>query len=481
VRAAVLLGARAALIAGPVVIAFFSGGFFDGPRDVALVVAGVVLAVLAVATPPGELVPRHPAARVALAGAVAYAGWIALSITWAPVRDFAGDDAERALLYAAVLAAASIAFRERVATRVLEALAAAGTVIVVGYGLAGRLLPGIVTEHPQASAAGRLDQPLTYWNAMGALAAVGLVLGARLAGDGARDARIRAAGAAAAVPLGMGCYLSFSRGALAALVAGLIALGVLAPTRAQVRAAAIAVAAGVVGALAAGLSPAVRALDGSAATRERQGAIVLAVALAAMAAAALATRLAASDRPLALPRLAPWAAVVAIAAILVVPIAAAGGRQQAPPAAGATNQRLGSLGSNRYAYWRVALDTGVDHPIAGVGASGFRVAWLEHRRVGEVVRDAHSLEIETFAELGVVGLALLGTLLGGFVVSAAAAHRADAALVAGPLAALTVWAFHSAIDWDWEMPGLTLVAVVLAGAVLAQAVRAPRRSAGPRG
>jgi O-antigen ligase len=200
-----------------------------------------------------------------------------------------------------------------------------------------------------------------------------------------------------------------------------------------------------------------------------------------MAAAALATRRPASDRPLALPRLAPWAALAAIAAILVIPIAAAGGRQQAPPAAGATNQRLGSLGSNRYAYWRVALDTGADHPIAGVGASGFRVAWLEHRKVDEVVRDAHSLEIETFAELGIVGLAVLAILLGGFVVSAVAAHRADPSLVAGPLAALTVWGFHSAIDWDWEMPGLTLVAVVLAGAVLAQAVRAPRRSAAPRG
>jgi hypothetical protein len=480
-RAAALLCARAALIAGPVAIAFFAGGFFDGPRDVALVAAGAVLALLAIAVPARELAPRHPAARAALAGAVAYAGWIALSISWAPVADFAGDDAERALLYAVVLAAASIAFRERAAERALEALAAAGTVAVIGYGLAGRLLPGIVTEHPQASAAGRLDQPLTYWNAMGALAALGLVLSARLAGDGSRDGRIRAAAAAAAVPLGMGCYLSFSRGALAALVAGLIALTVLAPTRAQLRASAIAIAAALAGALAAGLSPAVRALEGTAAARDREGLIVLAVALAAMAAAALATRRPASDRPLALPRLAPWAALAAIAAILVIPIAAAGGRQQAPPAAGATNQRLGSLGSNRYAYWRVALDTGADHPIAGVGASGFRVAWLEHRKVDEVVRDAHSLEIETFAELGIVGLAVLAILLGGFVVSAVAAHRADPSLVAGPLAALTVWGFHSAIDWDWEMPGLTLVAVVLAGAVLAQAVRAPRRSAAPRG
>src|SRR6185436_20361504 len=140
-RAGALLGARIALVAGPVALAFFSGGFFDRPRDIALLVAGVVLAVLVATAPPGRLVPEHPAARIALIAAAAYAGWIALSITWAPVRDYAGDDAERALLYATVLAAAAIAFRERRAARALEPLIAAGTVIVIGYGLAGRLVP----------------------------------------------------------------------------------------------------------------------------------------------------------------------------------------------------------------------------------------------------------------------------------------------------------------------------------------------------
>jgi hypothetical protein len=475
-RAGALLSARAALVAGPVALAFFSGGFFDRPRDIALVAAGVVLAALVAAAPAGQLVPPHPAARVALVAAAAYAGWIGLSATWAPVRDYAGDDAERALLYATALAAAAIAFRERRAARALEPLVAAGTVVVIGYGLAGRLVPGIVTEHPQRSAVGRLDQPLTYWNATGALAAIGLVLCARVAGDRERPPALRAAAAAAAVPLGMGCYLSFSRGALAALAAGLLTLVVLAPTFAQLRATLLVALAGAAGAIAAAASPAVRALEGSAATREREGAIVLAVALVLMALAALAARLEQArlaDRPLPLPRWAGWAALAAIVALLVVPIAAAGGRQQAPPATGATNQRFASLGSNRYGYWRVAVDAGLDHPLAGVGASGFRVAWLEHRDVDENVRDAHSLELETFAELGLVGVALLAALLGGVALSARAAHRVDPALAAGPAAALTAWAFHSAIDWDWEMPALTLVAVVLAGALLA--VRAEGR------
>jgi O-Antigen ligase len=464
-----MAAARAVLVAGPVVLAFFAGGFFDGPRDVALLAAACVLAVLALAAPAGELIPRHPAARVALVAAAAYAGWIALSATWAPVADYAGDDAERALLYAIVLAAATIAFRDRSAARALEPLAAAGTLIVVGYGLSGRLLPGLITQHPQNSAAGRLDQPLTYWNATGALAAIGLVLCARIAGDRDRPAALRAGAAAAAVPLGMGCYLSFSRGALAALAAGLLALVVLAPTRGQLRSAALVVAAAAAGALVATASSSVRALEGSMSTREGEGAIVLAVGVVLMALAALAGRASLPERPLALPRWSGWAALAAIVALLVVPIVAARGHQQAPPATGATSERFGSVGSNRYAYWRVAIDAGADHPLAGVGASGFRVAWLQRRHITEGVRDAHSLELETFAELGVVGVALLCALLGSVALSAQATQHADPTLTAGLAAALTVWAFHSAIDWDWEMPALTLLAVVLAGAMLARA------------
>jgi O-Antigen ligase len=469
-RTGALVGARVALVAGPVALAFFSGGYFDRPRDIALLAAGVALAVLVLAATPGPVAPEHPAARIALVAAAAYAGWIGLSVTWAPVRDYAGDDAERALLYATVLAAAAIAFRDRRAARALEPLLAAGTLIVIGYGLAGRLLPGIVTEHPQQSAVGRLDQPLTYWNAMGALAAIGLVLCARIVGDRDRSPALRSGAAAAAVPLGMGCYLSFSRGALAALAAGLLTVVVLAPTFAQLRAAILVAVAGAAGAIAGAASPAVRALDGSLGAREREGAIVLVVAVALLAVAAFAARGvqgARPDRRLPLPGWAGWAALGAIVALLVVPIAAAGGKQQAPPATGATNQRFASLGSNRYGYWRVAIDTGADHPFKGVGASGFRVAWLAHRKVDENVRDAHSLELETFAELGLVGAAILAVLLGAIALSVRAAHQIDPALAAGPAAALTAWAFHSAIDWDWEMPALTLVAVVLAGAMLA--------------
>jgi hypothetical protein len=47
--------------------------------------------------------------------------------------------------------------------------------------------------------------------------------------------------------------------------------------------------------------------------------------------------------------------------------------------------------------------------------------------------------------------------------------RADRALAAGPAAAALTWALHAGLDWDWEMPAVTLVAVALAGLLLCRA------------
>ena len=64
--------------------------------------------------------------------------------------------------------------------------------------------------------------------------------------------------------------------------------------------------------------------------------------------------------------------------------------------------------------------------------------WLRDRTVPEVVRDAHSIWLETAAELGLVGLALLAALVGGVALAAVRARRGGAAAVAGPAAALAV-------------------------------------------
>jgi hypothetical protein len=48
-------------------------------------------------------------------------------------------------------------------------------------------------------------------------------------------------------------------------------------------------------------------------------------------------------------------------------------------------------------------------------------------------------------------------------------QRTDPVLAAGPVAGLVTWLFHASIDWDWEMPALTLVAIALAAMLVARA------------
>jgi hypothetical protein len=76
------------------------------------------------------------------------------------------------------------------------------------------------------------------------------------------------------------------------------------------------------------------------------------------------------------------------------------------------------------------------------------------------------------AELGLVGLAGLLAFLGGIAVTARQALRATP-LAAGPIAGFVAYIAHAPLDWDWEMPAVTLVAIILAGMLLALARPAP--------
>jgi hypothetical protein len=61
------------------------------------------------------------------------------------------------------------------------------------------------------------------------------------------------------------------------------------------------------------------------------------------------------------------------------------------------------------------------------------------------------------------------TFFTGVGLAAIAAHRAVPGLAAGPISGLVTYVAHAPLDWDWQMPAVTLVAIVLAGQVLAQA------------
>jgi hypothetical protein len=461
---------RTAVLAGPTVLAFFAGGYFDAPRLTAALVAWALVLIATLSQP--RPLPAARAGRLAIGGLALLTAWTAVSFAWAPLSDPAAQALERLLLYLGSLIVAAALLRGPAARDWAEPALAAGTLIVIGYGLLGRLLPGLIHEAHSITAAGRLEQPLTYWNAMGGLAAIGLVLTTRLAGTQTRPRALRAAATAGGVVLALGLYLSFSRGALAAFALGAVVLIALELTRAQLRALATVLLAGGCAAAVASALTGVRTLTGTLATREHQGAAMLGVlgALCALAATAqwFSVRPA---RPLNRPShtgKAVTSLIVALFAGLVIYAATDTGSKQA--LTGANPARLGSLQTNRYAYWRVALADGfAKHPVEGVGAGGFAAIWLRYRTIPERVRVAHSLYVETLAELGLVGFGLLVVCFVGVGAGARKVHRTAPATTAGAIAALVTFASHAAVDWDWEMPALTLVAIALAGLVLAAA------------
>jgi hypothetical protein len=116
-----------------------------------------------------------------------------------------------------------------------------------------------------------------------------------------------------------------------------------------------------------------------------------------------------------------------------------------------------AAGSQRHHYWTAALDQAAGAPLVGGGAGSFGRHWLATRDVAFAARDAHSLYLETLAELGLAGLALVALVL---VPPLLLARRAPAAA-----AALAVFGVHAAFDWDWEMPAATLAAIFCAVAL----------------
>jgi hypothetical protein len=472
VRAAVLTATRVLALAGPTALAFFAGGYFPEARSWAGAGAWLAVALAAVA---GARLPRARFAALALGGLTLLAAWTLLSMLWAPIEGNAYHAGQIAVLYLGALLGSAMLFRGG-SVRLLEPALAAGTLIVIGYGLSERLLAGVLQFSASLSAEGRLEQPLTYWNAMGELAAIGFILCARMAGDATRSRWLRAAAAGATAPLGLALYLSFSRGALYACLAGLVALIVLAPRREQFGAVARSVVAGVLAAAAGAPFLAVTALIGTRSQRESQGTVTL-VALIVITALAAVVQLRfarhESATGLRLPRHSPLMAGVAICAGLALAIvlgAHESSRGTQTLAHGAV--RLTSLQSNRYDYWSVALRAFGTEPLHGVGAGGWSVDWLRWRHVNEAAQDAHSLPLQTLAELGLVGLLFLVALIVGVAGAALRALSRTPAAV-GPVAALIVYVVHSPLDWDWQMPALTLVAMVLAGAVLGLAEPEP--------
>src|SRR4051812_32503634 len=166
-----------------VALAWRAGGYFPVSYLTAGVVAFVVLGVLLAIRPPYYPLSIH--ALVAVAALAGLAAWTGLSARWSPAPDVALRDMQREIVYVGVFGLALLAAGSGRFARLIVWGALAAVVVVVGAGLVSRFYPDLLADHaPQLSADEyRLGYPLGYWNAYGALAAIGGVLGLGLTGD----------------------------------------------------------------------------------------------------------------------------------------------------------------------------------------------------------------------------------------------------------------------------------------------------------
>jgi len=220
--------APAVLLAGLLLCtlyAAFAGGA-TGRAELAWLSAGLVaLALAGAAAWLGARRLRPAATAPTVAGLVllaVLAAWTGASLTWSLVPDRSWAELNRVLAY--VLAGA-LAVGIGAALPRAHARTAAGflvvCVVVAVYALAGKVAPGTV-DH--ATAIARLRAPLEYWNALGLLSVLGALVAVRLAAQPDGSERARVGALVALMLLLCTAGLTYSRGAVLALVAGLAVL-----------------------------------------------------------------------------------------------------------------------------------------------------------------------------------------------------------------------------------------------------------------
>ena len=440
-----------------------------------------VLLILDRVDAPGRL-------RIAFAGLmVALAAWIALSAIWSISTPATLREVERALVYVAVALAVALVLRRGDVGGVVLGIVV-GVTLICTYAVATRLFQDRFDTYDDRIDAYRLAAPLGYWNSLGLLASIGIIAALGLVAHSRRTAP--AVVAAGMVPVAAATlYFTFSRGAWVALAIGFAAATATDPRRlrflwtsvavAVPSAACIAYASTFASLTEAGSAPAAAIRDG-----HRVAAVVGAAAacsvLAGMLARLVARRVPLSAKLRTRTNVALAAAVVVLAAGSLVaiggPAAAVDSlrsRFNAEPSAGSDlNDRLFSIsGNGRAEQLRVAWRAGRERPILGNGSGTFEYLWYERRPIDLVVRDGHSLYTETFAELGVVGVALLLSALVLPLVGALRARRGR--LVASAIGAFVAWCAAASLDWHWEMVAVTMTALLAGSAAVLAAERRP--------
>ena len=480
------LGQQRAMVVLPALLAFApvlglaaaQGGYFPTSWGWASV---PLLWAVAIALIVRDRVRLGTAERVFLAALAGLAVCIALSSAWSVAPAQSVLEFERVLVYVAVVSAVLLLSRGRSGRHVLGGLLAAISVIAI-FSLLTRLVPDRIGVYDR-TAVYRLAQPIGYWNGLGIFAGIGALIALGLSAR-ARTAAARATSAGALVVLLPTLYFTFGRAAWIALAAGLLVAVTVDPRRLQLIAALLVLgplpAAAV---LLASREPSLTHAGTPLARAAHDGhRVALALLLLAAVNALLAVAFGYAEKRVDVSRALRTVFAAAIGIALALAIAAGFSRYggpstlvkraytsfKAPPPHSTSNlnRRLLSFsGNGRADLWRLAWDDAKRHPVLGAGAGTYERYFLLHQPSDvSRVRDAHGLYIETLAELGPIGVALL--LVVFLTPLAALRHARRHPLAATAVGAYVAFLVHAGVDWDWELPAVTLAGLLAGTSIL---------------
>jgi len=478
---------------GLVFVAALMGGSFDhvdygdiGFAVWALLGLGCLFGFLPAATP-------SPEARRVLVAVGALTAWIALSAIWSESAERSLGELDRALAIGGILVLAALSVT-RETWRAAAAGLASAAITIAAIATASRLVPDLFSDATLNTALGngRLSYPIEYWNGLAGVCGMAVCAGIGYGVHG--SSRSTRALSLATVPASaLALYLTLSRGGIIATGFGVLVLVAISPRPA--RDAYAVVVTGVLSAALVALAETQGDIVDGPGTEGGLG-VLLALVVFALVAAQLGTRPPGWVRRMKSPQLvvrgrtASLAVVVVIAGVLATGWALDDGGTRAggvdPAVDVSSSARLVSAETRRSDLWSSAADAFAEHPLAGIGAGSFEFWATRDENVTQIARDAHSLPLETAAELGLIGVLLLLALLWALGVASWRAgvrlrERPDIAPRGVLLAFFGVTLVQASVDWTTDL--IAVSALGFGGAMLlatSASVRHGRRRAGTR-
>jgi hypothetical protein len=429
-------------------------------------------------------------AWIAVGLLAAFTVWTGIAMAWTESQERTITEVGRLAAYLGFFVLALCVVRRNTVRQLLNGVGAAFGVLSV-LAVLSRLEPSLFPANQVAEffpgSQGRLSYPLNYANGTGEFLAIGIPLLLMFA-TGARTLAGRAAGAAALPVAVVGVVMTASRGGVLTAIVAIVAFYLLAPDRLPKLLTGLVAGAGAAILTIVFLNRhALRdALSTPQAVSQRHQVMLLTVVVCVIVAGVqVAITLAERrfPRPDISRRRAGWLTAAAIVALLAVAIAAGvPGRLShqwrvfkrsdvTGVVSGNVYSRLGTAaGSNRYQYWRAAVHAFNSKPVTGIGPGTFEFYWAQHGSLNEFIRNAHSLYLETAAETGLVGFALIAAfllvLICAGVARALRASSAPRTLLAAATAALLAFCTAAGFDWVWQLAVVPLVALLLGAAIV---------------